>query len=203
MTENYFIQWTGEEGEESMDNINVAMTVEDEEQLGDKLNENTEELVNVDGTKVKFSEKVLRHAEEMRRKSMQLKIPKDVIKAGKRRRAGTGKHCDYLDSKSYKPIHRRRTDPVITFSSFLETILNELRVMPEAEAFLFPVSIKAAANYYDIIKKPIDLQSIRESVQNKRYHSREEFLADINQMVENSAAFNGDILIIFQFYLFH
>ena len=203
LTENYFIQWTGEEGEESMDNINVAMTVEDEEQLGDKLNENTEELVNVDGTKVKFSEKVLRHAEEMRRKSMQLKIPKDVIKAGKRRRAGTGKHCDYLDSKSYKPIHRRRTDPVITFSSFLETILNELRVMPEAEAFLFPVSIKAAANYYDIIKKPIDLQSIRESVQNKRYHSREEFLADINQMVENSAAFNGDILIIFQFNLFH
>ena len=64
--------------------------------------------------------------------------------------------------------------------------------MPEAEAFLFPVSIKAVTNYYDVIKRPMDLQSMRESVQNKRYHSREEFLGDMNQMVENSIAFNGE-----------
>ena len=127
---------------------------------------------------------------------MQLKIPKDVLKSQKRRRAGTGKHCDYLDSKTYKPIKRRRTDPVITFSTFLETILNELRVMPEAEAFLFPVSIKAVTNYYDVIKRPMDLQSMRESVQNRKYHSREEFLGDMNQMVENSIAFNGETSIL-------
>ena len=64
--------------------------------------------------------------------------------------------------------------------------------MPEAEAFLYPVSVKAVTNYYEVIKKPMDLQSIRESVQNKRYHSREEFLGDMNQMVENSATFNGE-----------
>ena len=189
-------KWTGEEGEDCPENINVAMTLEDEENLDKKLDDNNEELVEVTGTKIKFSEKVLRHAEEMRRKAVQIKIPKDVLKSGKRRRAGTGKHCDYLDSKTYKPIKRRRTDPVITFSSFLETILNELRVMPEAEAFLFPVSIKAVTNYYDVIKRPMDLQSMRERVQNKKYHSREEFLGDMNQMVENSIAFNGETSIL-------
>merc|ERR1719474_472922 len=127
---------------------------------------------------------------------MQLKIPKEVLKSGKRRRAGTGKHCDYLDNKTYKPIKRRRTDPVITFSSYLETILNELRVMPEAEAFLFPVSSKVVTNYYEVIKRPMDLQTIRDNVQNKKYHSREEFLGDINQMVENSSSFNGEASIL-------
>merc|ERR1719474_1717110 len=176
---------------------NVAMTLEDEEAMEMKIEADSDEnLVNVDGTKVKFSEKILRHAEEIKRKSMQLKIPKEVLKSGKRRRAGTGKHCDYLDNKTYKPIKRRRTDPVITFSSFLESILNELRVMPEAEAFLFPVSSKVVTNYYEVIKRPMDLQTIRDNVQNKKYHSREEFLGDINQMVENSSSFNGEASIL-------
>merc|ERR1719228_3281032 len=180
-----------------MNSRNVAMTLEDEERMEMKMEEDSDEnLVNVDGTKVKFSEKILRHAEEIKRKSMQLKIPKDVLKSGKRRRAGTGKHCDYLDNKTYKPIKRRRTDPVITFSSYLETILNELRVMPEAEAFLFPVSSKAVTNYYEVIKRPMDLQTVRDNVQNKKYHSREEFLGDINQMVENSSSFNGETSIL-------
>merc|ERR1719228_359721 len=116
-----------------MNSRNVAMTLEDEERMEMKMEEDSDEnLVNVDGTKVKFSEKILKHAEEIKRKSMQLKIPKDILKSGKRRRAGTGRHCDYLDNKTYKPIKRRRTDPVITFSSYLESVLNELRGLPEA-----------------------------------------------------------------------
>jgi hypothetical protein len=42
------------------------------------------------------------------------------IRAGKRKRAGTGKHCDYLDKREYGPVKRRRTDPVISLSIFLE-----------------------------------------------------------------------------------
>ena len=114
-------KWTGEEGEEDeLQSMNPAMTMEEQAKLELKIENTDEELVNVEGTKVKFSEKVLRHAEEMRRKSLQVKISKDVLKSGKRKRAGTGKHCDYLDSKTYRPIKRRRTDPVITFCSFLE-----------------------------------------------------------------------------------
>ncbi len=43
-----------------------------------------------------------------------------IIRAGKRKRAGTGKHCDYLDKREYGPVKRRRTDPVISLSIFLE-----------------------------------------------------------------------------------
>jgi transcription initiation factor TFIID subunit 1 len=68
--------------------------------------------------------------------------------------------------------------------------------MQEAEAFLFPVSSKSVTTYYDVIKRPMDLQTIRDNVQNKKYHSREEFLGDINQMVENSSAFNGEASIL-------
>lgn len=37
----------------------------------------------------------------------------------------------------------------------------------------------------------MDLQTMRENIRQKRYHSREEFLADLNQIVENSTLYNG------------
>ena len=112
-------------------------------------------------------------------------------------RANKGKVKEpLLDNKTYKPIRRRRTDPVITFSSYLESVLNKLRGLPEAEAFLFPVNRMAVSNYYDVIKRPMDLQTARENVQQRKYHSREEFLNDINQMVENSSSFNGETSIL-------
>ena len=68
------------------------MSREDEAIMQMKIEDDSDDnLVNVDGTKVKFSEKILKHAEEIKRKSMQLKIPKDILKSGKRRRAGTGR----------------------------------------------------------------------------------------------------------------
>jgi len=156
----------------------------------------SDDLVTSEGTKIKISEKVLRHAEEQRKKELQLKIPKEILKANKRKRAGTGKHCDYLDKRAYGPVKRRRTDPVISFSSFLETLLGEIRNMPESQAFLYPVSLKTVPDYLDKVKFPMDLQTCRENVQNRKYHSRGEFLADINQICENSAAYNGENSII-------
>jgi transcription initiation factor TFIID subunit 1 len=37
----------------------------------------------------------------------------------------------------------------------------------------------------------MDLQSIRENLRQKKYQSREEFLSDVNQIVENSTLYNG------------
>jgi len=39
----------------------------------------------------------------------------------------------------------------------------------------------------------MDLQSIRENLRQKKYQSREEFLSDVNQIVENSTLYNGKI----------
>ena len=173
---------------------NVAMTEQDEEHLEKKLFEEIEGVVNVDGTKVKVSKSVLDQADKIRRESMKLKFPMKAMKAAasaKRRRAGTVEHCDYLTNKNYRPAKRRRTDPLISFASYLESIHSDLRVMDEALQFLQPVSAKKLPSYFDVIKNPMDLQTVRENIQKKKYHSREEFLADINQIVENSSIFNG------------
>ena len=46
-------------------------------------------------------------------------------------------------------------------------------------------------DYYKIIQRPMDLQTIRENLRQKKYQSREEFLADVSQIVENSKLYNG------------
>lgn len=46
-------------------------------------------------------------------------------------------------------------------------------------------------DYYKIVQRPMDLQTIRENLRQKKYQSREEFLADVNQIVENSTVYNG------------
>ena len=94
--------------------INVAMTEQDEEDMMEKdlleIEKEGEELVVVDGTKMKVSGQVLKTAEEMRKRTMVLKVPKNVTSrsnsagsggsaGSKRRRAGTVEHCDYLSNK--------------------------------------------------------------------------------------------------------
>ena len=109
----------------------------------------------------------------------------------KRRRAGTVEHCDYL-SKPTKSTKRIRTDPVVTFATFLEEVHNDLRALDTQQWFWKPVDTKKVVGYLDKIKNPMDLQTIKESILKKKYHSREEFLCDISQIVENSAIFNGE-----------
>lgn len=46
-------------------------------------------------------------------------------------------------------------------------------------------------DYHRIIQRPMDLQTIRDNLRQKKYQSREEFLADVNQIVENSTLYNG------------
>nr|CAD7431947.1 unnamed protein product [Timema monikensis] len=170
--------------------LNVAMTEEQEEEIEKQLNADDEDLVNVDGTKVKLSSKLIKHAEEMKRRTLLLKVPKDAVNARKRRRQVNEMHCDYL-KRQQRPANRRRTDPVVVLSTILESILNEMRGLPDVQPFLFPVNAKVVPDYHKIVIRPMDLQTIRENLRQKKYQSREEFLADVNQIVENSTLYNG------------
>ncbi|KAJ8966589.1 hypothetical protein NQ314_003441 [Rhamnusium bicolor] len=86
------------------------------------------------------------HAEEIKRRSLMLKVPKDALGGKKRRRGVSDLHCDYL-KKHNRPANRRRTDPVVVLSTILENILNEMRDMPDVQPFLFPVNPKVSKNY--------------------------------------------------------
>lgn len=79
--------------------------------------------------------------EEIKRKSLMLKVPRDAMGNRKRKRGGNDLHCDYL-KKPNKSANRRRTDPVVVLSTILESILNEMRDMPDVQPFLFPVNVK-------------------------------------------------------------
>ena len=89
-------------------------------------------------------------------------------------------------------MKRRRADPLITFASYLEKVVGDLRQMDEALQFLQPVNPKKVPDYLDKIHRPMDLQTIRENIGEKLYKSRAEFLGDVNQIVENSAVYNGE-----------
>lgn len=169
--------------------LNVAMTEEQEEEIEKELNADDEDLVNVDGTKMKLSGKLLKRHEDVKRRTLLLKVPKEAV-SKKRRRVGGDSNCDYL-KRHNKTANRRRTDPVVVLSSLLEQMLNELRDMPDVAPFMFPVNAKQVVDYHKIIQRPMDLQSIRENIRQKKYQTRDEFIADINQIVENSSLYNG------------
>lgn len=46
-------------------------------------------------------------------------------------------------------------------------------------------------DYYKIITKPMDLQTLRENVRKRLYPSREEFREHLELIVKNSATYNG------------
>lgn len=54
---------------------------------------------------------------------------------------------------------------------------------------IFPLQL--VPDYYKVIQRPMDLQGIRENLRQNKYQSREEFLGDVNQIVENSILYNG------------
>jgi transcription initiation factor TFIID subunit 1 len=171
--------------------VQVALTEEQEEEYEKELLDvEDQDLVNVDGTKVKLSSKLLKHHDDVKRRALLLKVPRDAVGKGKRRRMGLpDEYCDYLQYN--KTANRARTDPIVVLCSMLEEILNDLRDLPDMQPFLFPVNAKKVPDYYKIVQSPQDLTTMREKLRQRKYNTREEFLTDINQILENSSLYNG------------
>ncbi|KAI1902695.1 hypothetical protein AGOR_G00018660 [Albula goreensis] len=169
----------------------VAMTEEQEEELEKTVIHNdNEELIKVEGTKIVLGKQLIESADEVRRKSLVLKFPKQQLPPKKKRRVGTTVHCDYLN-RPHKSIHRRRTDPMVTLSSVLESIINDMRDLANTYPFHTPVNAKVVKDYYKIILRPMDLQTLRENVRKRMYPSREEFRESVELIVKNSNTYNG------------
>uniref|UniRef100_A0A7N8YMY2 Transcription initiation factor TFIID subunit n=1 Tax=Mastacembelus armatus TaxID=205130 RepID=A0A7N8YMY2_9TELE len=76
----------------------VAMTEEQEEELEKTVIHNdNEELIKVEGTKIVLGKQLIESADEVRRKSLVLKFPKQQLPPKKKRRVGSAVHCDYLN----------------------------------------------------------------------------------------------------------
>ena len=169
--------------------VQVAMTREEEEEAERTPFIETESLIKVDDTKVVLSKSLMLHAEDIRRQTLVLKVPKDLIK--KRRRAGAAEHCDYLQKPEYRSANRRRVDPIVSMCLILEDLCFKMRDVEGTELFWQPVNAKLVPDYYDIIKSPIDIETIKKKVDSKQYKCRRDFLSDVEQIVKNSTMYNG------------
>lgn len=76
----------------------------------------------------------------------------------------------------------------INLPLLLNEILNRLRKEPKAQIFLTRVSKKDAPNYYDVIKRPMDLGTVGKKI--IMYRTIEEFKDDLDLIWNNCLAFN-------------
>ncbi|KAK6266296.1 hypothetical protein QUC31_017133 [Theobroma cacao] len=91
----------------------------------------------------------------------------------------------------YVPPTKRRRGGEVGLSNVLERIAETLRDNTELSyLFLKPVSKKEAPDYLDIIKRPMDLSTIRDKVRRMEYKDREEFRHDVWQIAYNAHIYN-------------
>ncbi len=74
----------------------------------------------------------------------------------------------------------------VAFSYILESILNDnIKPLQESWPFQKPVNKKQMKHYYDRIKEPMDLETMSKKVGKHSYHSRHEFLRDMELIFNN------------------
>ncbi|KAL6623516.1 hypothetical protein ACP70R_033395 [Stipagrostis hirtigluma subsp. patula] len=95
------------------------------------------------------------------------------------------------DTIEFAPSVKRCRGGEVELSNVLENIVDQLR-RNTAVSYLFlrPVTKKDAPDYLDIIKRPMDLGTIRDKVRKMVYKNREEFRADVAQIAENAHLYN-------------
>eukprot|EP00252_Welwitschia_mirabilis_P025035 TRINITY_DN7671_c0_g2_i1.p1 TRINITY_DN7671_c0_g2~~TRINITY_DN7671_c0_g2_i1.p1 ORF type:complete len:910 (-),score=273.09 TRINITY_DN7671_c0_g2_i1:349-2721(-) len=107
---------------------------------------------------------------------------------------GTKRHASFEYGRTFtdhvQPTKRRRGGEVI-LSNLLETIVDRMRNRTEISyLFLKPVTKKEAPDYFQYIKHPMDLSTIRQKVKRLDYKSRNEFRNDVLLITYNAHTYN-------------
>ncbi|KAK4769862.1 hypothetical protein SAY87_030394 [Trapa incisa] len=94
-------------------------------------------------------------------------------------------------SADLAPPAKRRRGGEVGLANILEHIVDTLRSRQEVSyLFLKPVTKKEAPDYLNIVKRPMDLSTIREKVRRLEYKSRGEFRRDVFQIAYNAHLYN-------------
>jgi hypothetical protein len=73
-----------------------------------------------------------------------------------------------------------------------EALLMELEELDIAWPFLQPVNRKKIPDYYRVIKKPMDFQTIKQKLQDGKYSNKESFATDVKLVFDNCSYYNED-----------
>lgn len=92
--------------------------------------------------------------------------------------------------KAINPLLDDNDQVALTF--ILDSVVNtKLKSLAEAWPFLKPVSKKLVKDYYNVIKRPMDLETISKKIAAHKYHSRHDLMRDVEQILENCTLYNG------------
>lgn len=115
------------------------------------------------------------------------------------------------DDNEGPPLKRAKTEEMDTSSSFgvplyhstepmtpaqlkwIIAVVRSLRRTKDARAFSMPVDAEKlnVPTYYEIVKNPMDLQTMEKKLHNSEYKSPKEVLDDFNLILSNCILFNG------------
>ncbi|XP_013791354.1 bromodomain adjacent to zinc finger domain protein 2B-like [Limulus polyphemus] len=72
------------------------------------------------------------------------------------------------------------------------TILDEMELHEDSWPFLLPVDTKQFPTYKKVIKKPMDLSTIRSKLEGGSYKTKDDFSVDVRLIFDNCETFNED-----------
>jgi len=100
---------------------------------------------------------------------------------------------------SLQPKHARDRDSRAALQTELEGIIKALRKHNSAWPFLTPVNPDEVLDYYEVIKDPIDLQTMEQRLAAGEYYkTREIFFADVKRMLRNCKKYNSETTIFYK-----
>ncbi|VDN09713.1 unnamed protein product [Dibothriocephalus latus] len=82
-------------------------------------------------------------------------------------------------------------DDLVSLNFLLQKAVEAMRGVENSRAFHFPVDKRRYPDYYKTIPHPMDLSTLERLVKEHRYHSREEFFADADLLLQNCIKYNG------------
>jgi len=116
-------------------------------------------------------------------------MPEEMIKKRKKMEVPVVERSKQ-PKRNIKPIEIMKTEDY----EFCVEVLNDL-VKPKYKAcnwpFLEPVDGSLVPGYYSVIKEPMDLQTMRNKLDQRKYNNIEEFVGDLKLVVENCKKFNA------------
>lgn len=84
------------------------------------------------------------------------------------------------------------------FHAFLLKVIAQLKAKDTGEIFIEPVDQNEVPDYGDIIKNPMDLQTMTEKIKDFQYPTLEALEADFNLMISNCLAYNSKDTIFYK-----
>lgn len=84
------------------------------------------------------------------------------------------------------------------FHAFLHSVLQQLVAKDVGQIFIEPVDQNEVPDYGDIVKCPMDLQTMEIKIKNSEYNSLESFESDFYLMISNCLAYNSKDTIFYK-----